>query len=54
MLFVQVIFEVLDVCSVLGLALLWGWVSEVVWFVMAVGCLGQSVVPFGGCLLMGG
>ncbi len=31
----------------LGLAQCWGWVGEVVvWFVMAVGCLGQSVVPF--------
>lgn len=30
----------------LGLAQCWGWVSEVVWFVMAVGCLGQSVCSF--------
>ena len=45
--FVQVtVCEVLDVC-VLGLAHCWGWVGRVVvvWFVMAVGCLGQSVVP---------
>ena len=33
-------------CCVLGLAQCWGWVSEVVWFVMAVGCLGQSVCSF--------
>ena len=36
----------------------WGWhsvgVGEVVgWFVMAVGCLGQSVVPFLWMLVMG-
>lgn len=38
----------------LGLAQCWGWVGEVVvWFVMAVGCLGQSVVPFLWMLVMG-
>ena len=41
---------------VLGLALFYrGWVGRVVvvWFVMAVGCLGQSVCSFCGRLLHG-
>ena len=43
---VQVTFLLSVGCCVLGLAQCWGWVSEVVWFVMAVGCLGQSVCSF--------